>query len=182
MGNLLGTLSEFQEAPALPVAPPTEPRNGENRIFVGPGHGPELQALYAERAAERPGPMSPERRAELARDVEKALNRLERAEARGPVPLELIAEIKNALGQLLAESLQEARAIAEEQFAGIFAKRHLRLMRQYRDFTITVWAERIWYQRVALAKKEDLLSLGRQVLEHLKEFQRRPGLSPMEDR
>src|SRR5262249_27255615 len=142
------------------------------RLFTGPGHGPQLQAEWDARLAERPAaaPMSPERKAELAHDCEKALSRLERAEARGAVPPELVSEIKNNLGQLLAESVQEARKTAERQFAAIFSKRHLRVMAQFRDFTKIVWAERLWSQQVALAKKEELGELGKRVLEHLKQL------------
>src|SRR5262249_33253964 len=103
MGNSLGSLAPFlvaDEQPEvtgmqypgtrLPVPPPTNPAARENRFrkLIGPGHGAELQALHEELAAERPAaaPMSPERKAELTRDCEKALTRLERALGRGAVP------------------------------------------------------------------------------------------------
>jgi hypothetical protein len=196
MANALGSLGEFQIDPnqdpseiigmaratgyeggntppkalaGMRSAPQSAPP--PKKLLTGPGHGPQLQKEWDARLAERPSaaPMTRERKAELARDCEKALTRLERAEARGSVPPELISEIKNNLGQLLAESVAEARKTAESQFAAIFSKRHLRVMAQFRDFTKIVWAERLWSQQVALAKKDELAELGKRVLEHLKQ-------------
>jgi hypothetical protein len=192
MANNLGTMDSneltgmrYAGTDKLPAPPMTEPGWRENRFgqFVGAGHGAELQALHEELAAAAPSaaPMSPERKAELERDCELGLNRLERAQARGAVPPELPAEIKNNLGLLQAEAVAQARKIAEEQFTAIFSKRWLRQMKMYRDWTIVVWTERLLSQEIALAKPAELLSVGRRVLEHNKELSPEP-VSPVEHR
>jgi hypothetical protein len=100
-GNKPPALEGMRSAPqSLP--PP-------KKLCTGAGHGPELQKEWDARLAERPAAeaLNPERKAELVRDCEKALTRLERA-LRGAVPPELVSEIKNDLGILLAESVQKA--------------------------------------------------------------------------
>jgi hypothetical protein len=189
MPNNLGTMDSNEltgmrhAGKELPAPPMTEPGWRQNRFgqFTGAGHGAELQKMHAELAAAAPSaaPMSPERKAELERDCAAGLNRLERAQARGSVPPELIGEIKNNLGQLQAEAVAQARKIAEQQFATVFSKRWARQMRQFRDWTSVVWAERLLAQEIATARPAELLSVGRRVLEHNKQLSPEP-VSPAE--
>lgn len=146
-------------------------------LLVGSGHGltEEGKRFAAEIEEKRQvtlGQRGPEDVAQIVRDTEKAIIRLEKAASRGIVAPELVYQIKNELlSQVLAEAFNVETERARETLRGLYELRwHRHISRIETDRFKTVTAIRLAMTELVVHRDEaEFPAVARRLFDSVKD-------------